>query len=605
MGNERTWPCIYPAYIEDGASRVYISMMEWTQEGLDELVLDLRDRGGDLTDVEVKAAAGGCPSLGETLSAFGNMPDGGTIILGLDESDRFRAVGLSDLATLEQGVVSQARDAVTPPLHCSFRTLAVDGCDVLVCRVDGLPLAARPARYGSRAYLRQSDGDYPMSEQEIAQLAVMQAQGINRRHYDAEPVAGASAEDFAPELLESYIARVRSSSRRLREVTDRELLTRTNVTTVEGLPTLAGIYALGAYPQQFLPELSITAAVHLPRSSGARTRDLVHLSGPLPDLLEDAMAWVERNTLTVMGYDRRGHGTDRPELPMNAVREVIANALIHRDLSPAAETKKVEIRLTGDRLVVTSPGGLWGVAEAQLGQPDGKSAVNARLYEICKHVRLPDGSRLIEGEGGGIREAMVAMREAGLEAPRFHDAGVRFTVLLPRHSLLSSEDIAWLDEHTQGCTLTAAQRAILTSMRHGTEWTNSLVRERFAPLDSVEARALLQSLVEQGLARKEGERGSALYLLADDAAEEPGTSTSGVGLEGVGGVTRHAETIWGALSEPRTLAELVEATGLTRRQVEHTLRKLRAADYARLSGGPGQRPSVYMRSDGSGSGTRA
>ena len=44
------------------------------------------------------------------------MPEGGLIILGLDEHNDFIPVGLSDVATLEQGVAGQAREAVTPPL---------------------------------------------------------------------------------------------------------------------------------------------------------------------------------------------------------------------------------------------------------------------------------------------------------------------------------------------------------------------------------------------------------------------------------------------------------------------------------------------------------
>lgn len=42
--------------------------------------------GFDSTEIEVKAARGGLPqNLGQTLSAFANMPDGGTLILGVDE----------------------------------------------------------------------------------------------------------------------------------------------------------------------------------------------------------------------------------------------------------------------------------------------------------------------------------------------------------------------------------------------------------------------------------------------------------------------------------------------------------------------------------------
>ena len=79
-------------------------------------------------------------------------------------------------------------------------------------------------------------------------------------------------------------------------------------------------------------------------------------------------------------------------------------ALVHRNLDAATDTKRVEIRIVEDKLVITSPGGLEGVSEHQLGQPDGKSAVNPHLYDISRNLRTSNGARVIEGEGGGIRE---------------------------------------------------------------------------------------------------------------------------------------------------------------------------------------------------------
>ena len=72
--------------------------VEWTTSSLQELIADLRHRQGDANDVEVKSAAGGSPALGATICAFANMPEGGTIILGLDEAAGFTPVGLTDLA---------------------------------------------------------------------------------------------------------------------------------------------------------------------------------------------------------------------------------------------------------------------------------------------------------------------------------------------------------------------------------------------------------------------------------------------------------------------------------------------------------------------------
>lgn len=325
--------------------------------------------------------------MGDTLCAFANMPDGGLLLLGLDEDAGFAPVGLRDIASLERGISDQARDAVVPPPRCEFSEGTLAGERILICRVNGLPLRDRPARYRGKAYLRQADGDYVMSEQEVA-LIELQKQ-LQPYETDNEPVPSSSVDDLDSLLVDDFLASAHRRSRRLAQAPKEQALRFTRVITGDGSLSLAGLYTLGRYPQQFNPSLSITCAVRLPRGAGARTRDLVHLDGPIPAMLDDAVAWVVRNTRTTMGYDERGHGRDRTELPMRAVREVVANALVHRSLAPLMNSKRVEMRLLPDKLVVTSPGGLWGVGEAQLGRLGGKSAVNPRLYDLCRDARMP------------------------------------------------------------------------------------------------------------------------------------------------------------------------------------------------------------------------
>lgn len=583
--------------------------MRWTKESLQELVVELRSRRGDTTTVEVKAAAGGCPDLGETLCAFANMPEGGTIILGLDESAGFRPVGLSNLAELERGVAAQARTGVAPPVRCDFQTFQVDGAPVLVVDVEGLPLHDRPARHGGQSFLRQSDGDYVMSQQELAQLELLKTQAVRPTNPDRQPVPETSLGDLDPDLVRAFIASARDASRRLREASDEELLQLTGVVTASGELTLAGVYALGRYPQAFSPSLSITAAVPQPPGSGVRTRDLQHLDGPLPELLDRAMDWVRRNTRTSIGYDERGHGVDLTELPMRAVREIVANALVHRNLDGITNSKRVEIRLYDDKLVITSPGGLWGVSGRQLGRPGGKSAVNPLLYDLCTLVRMVDGSRVIEGEGGGIREALQALLAAGLRPPTFVDSGVQFTVLVWRHTLLSDSDLDWLGKVAPGAGLSSEQRAILAGMRHGQTWTNSSVRAEFGPVDSVEARRMLQQLVDLDLARASGVRGNTTYALARrlsaskvheapkvheilDAVPEPAAPARGQRTP-FGTLTKHGDVLGELLRRPRTIKELMQLTGLKESQVRYALRRLIDAGVVAMQGAQGLQDTRY------------
>jgi ATP-dependent DNA helicase RecG len=111
------------------------------------LISELRRAGSDGRSVEAKSAAGGLPrSLVSSLSAFANMPGGGTIILGLDESAGFAVVHLADPSALGAGLISMARQALDPPVQVDIEEVQIEGRPVVLATVHEVPVAAKPCR---------------------------------------------------------------------------------------------------------------------------------------------------------------------------------------------------------------------------------------------------------------------------------------------------------------------------------------------------------------------------------------------------------------------------------------------------------------------------
>ena len=411
--------------------------MNWSIDDLVDTLAALRVRHGDTTSVEVKRAAGGVPAMPETICAFANMPNGGTIILGVHEAGgAFEVTGLSDVSAVEAGIVTQTRAAVTPSPQLVPQEFMVDGKQVLVVHVAPLRLADKPATWRGQAYLRQSDGDYVMHPHELRMLDVARLHADERVDYDLKPAVGTSVDDLVPELVHGYVHAVQERDRRLRDRPDAEILRRTSVLTASGEPTLAGLYALGDYPQGQFPALTVTAAVQVRGGEGQpRNRNLEDFTGPVPVMLKDLMGWVRRNLGTEQVYRSDGHMERQAELPLTAIRELLANALVHRDLGPdtLGAGKSIQVRLDERKLLIQSPGGLRGVSLAQLESDDhAQAAVNQRLYQIAKKLTTSDGASVIEGEGGGIREVFQAAEARGLDRPHLIDTGVQFTALLWR-----------------------------------------------------------------------------------------------------------------------------------------------------------------------------
>ena len=92
------------------------------------------------------------------------------------------------------------------------------------------------------------------------------------------------------------------------------------------------------------------------------------------------------------------------DYPMVAVREIIANALVHRDYESTEEC--VHVRLFTDRLEVSSPGTWRGRdlsigTEYDLARLEGQSVKrNFRLAQVLSWIKL------VEGEGSGIPSAL-------------------------------------------------------------------------------------------------------------------------------------------------------------------------------------------------------
>lgn len=401
-----------------------------------ELIAVLRNERGDLPGIEVKAARGGLPeSIIPTLCSFANRPGGGTLLLGLDEGAGFVPVGIVDLRGMKEALASKARHALEPAIVVDVDEGRVDGSPVIVCVVRELDTSQKPCRVPGGAHrgvwVRAWDGDYRASEPEIQGLLANRTQP----RFDAEPAPNSTRSDLDGELVADFVRNCRSGSDRLASINDDdELLWRTGVLVGENrVPSVAGLLALGVYPQQHLPGTGLQAVLLAGRSDPTNTRalDARRFDGPIPRMILEATNWVARSSPSAIISDAAtGRVTNRDAWPTDAVRELIGNTLIHRDLAPWALSETALVRLDAERLVVKNPGGLYGLNVNRLGQTGVTSARNANLARICQYVRLPGGTRAAEALATGIPTVLNAVKAAGLPAPIFDDDGLRFTVVL-------------------------------------------------------------------------------------------------------------------------------------------------------------------------------
>lgn len=473
----------------------------------------------------------------------------------------------------------------------------------MVAEVPELDPRFKPCYVKSRgeyngSFTRGGDGDRRLTDFEIHLLHTNRGQPDD----DRQPVPRATAADLDTLAVESLLRRVRQRQRRAFEgLDDTGVLGRLNILTPDAggslVPTLGGLLALGAYPQQFFPQLNATFVVYPGLSAedvapgGPRFLDNRTFEGPIPAILEEAVAAVLRNTSVrsfVEGTGRR----DVHDYPVEALREVIANALIHRDYSPYSRGTPVQIVLYADRLSVANPGGLFGaVTEDDLGGEGVSSTRNSVLVKLLGDVYLPDSDRTVcENRASGIPTILREMRRAGSALPEFHNRINRFKVVLPRHALLAPDTVTWIE--TLGAPgLTATQRMALAQLHDGRAITNQTMRN--LGLDGRRATIELADLVTRGLAVRIGESRHARYLLAPvDVAGRPHRTVS----DGPS-PSDHQAAILDALSASPDMSrrDIQRATGLGQMATLRALELLIATGKVEATAGPRSPLRRYRR----------
>lgn len=559
-------------------------------DDVEEFIEALRQSRTDLSGLEAKRSHDGLPrSVRETLSAFSNTPGGGVLLLGVDESAGFAAVGVGDPGQVQSDLADMARIQMEPGLSPLISVVTCEGANLVVAEIPEIDRSQKPCFYkgagmNNGSYIRIGDGDYRLGPAEVHQLVASRGQPVD----DAQPVMAATVGDLDDAAVDSYIKRLqRTRPAAFRGLSREETLRRTRVLiSVDGrvVPTVAGLIALGGYPQEFFPQLYVAYAEY-PTDEGAdlgtQTRFLDNrtIEGPIPVQVTETIAAITRSMRTRAVIEPDGGRRDIPTYPADAIREVVVNAIIHRDLGPHSLGTQVQVEVYPNRLVVRNPGGLFGpVSIRSLGEEGLSSSRNAVLLKILEDVEIPgEGRTVCENRASGIRTLVRSLEAAGLSPPAFRDGISSFQVSMANHTLMSEDNLRWLEGLGEP-DLSESQRRALVLMRTGEIYDNERYRNELS-LDSRLATRELQDLVARGLIEREGDKRWTIYKISQTRAERQ------LHIEGIDMSTlqprprpvrgdRREDVLEALTGGPRSRKELEELTGLNSRQINYALSRL-------------------------------
>jgi ATP-dependent DNA helicase RecG len=197
---------------------------------------------------------------------------------------------------------------------------------------------------------------------------------------------------------------------------------------------------LGEYPQEFFPQLSVTAMVVQGQvigelgDDGERFIDNKRIEGTLPQILEGTLAFVRRNMKIKTIITNDGTRADKPEYPIKALREIILNALMHRDYSMHTDCSPVRLVMYEDRLELENPGGLYGrITVDDLG----KASADTRNPYIAGALEIMINT---ENRFSGIPTVINELKKADMPAPVFIDRRGVFKVIFYKKASTENKD---------------------------------------------------------------------------------------------------------------------------------------------------------------------
>ena len=400
-------------------------------EELIELVEQTKHLKAEGQTLEVKAAHIDCPKrLYDTLSSFSNQDGGGVILFGLDEKKNFDVVGVFNLQELQQKVTEQCNQMI-PPVRAVFTQAEYEGHPVCCAEIPSVDIAERPCYYSGLgrikgSYVRVGDADLPMTDFEIYTYEAFR----QHLHDDERVVGRAKMSLLDSDKVQRYLLRMREERPGFSQLTEDQAYEMLAITR-EGVPTLAAILNFGLYPQGYFQQLAITAIVVPGKEIGdvspnaARFLDNKRIEGTLPTMLKEAISFCKRNMRVQTIIDpNTGDRVDKTEYPIEAIREAVLNALIHRDYSHFTEGTPIQINFFTDRMEIHSPGGLYGrmtVEDLGKSRPDLRNPALATMSEFLLKT---------ENRYSGIPTICREMAAAGLPAPLFVNRRNEFVVIL-------------------------------------------------------------------------------------------------------------------------------------------------------------------------------
>ncbi len=354
-------------------------------------------------------------SVGSKIAAFATS-QGGWLLFG--QADDKKLVGIGERGGFIRGLSELLQNLEPVPTVEGPLFFERDGKLLAALRIIALG-SGGPCSFKGVAYQRVQESSVKISPKELYRIW----SSAGRLYFEERPsIAPLTAIDH--DSLDLYLRGAKSRG----EVNMPAFLEAKKLAKGDFLTNL-GVLVLSKKPDDWLPN----ARIHVVRFKGTTPSErsaALTLSMPIHKLVASAIDFIK----TFLPVREKIEGIKRFEqtaIPEYVLREVLVNALAHRDYENPGE---VLVRIFDDRFEISNPGAPTPEEWKKIlfsGIPVHR---NPRIYEFLREANLG------EGVGQGIPEIRKRLKEVGAAEPVFFVISDTFALMLNFKPLRGGHD---------------------------------------------------------------------------------------------------------------------------------------------------------------------
>ncbi len=345
----------------------------------------------------------------KTVVAFANG-NGGKIVFGV--KDNKEIVGVENEFEVMDGIINAISDSCYPMIVPDISLHTLENKTVILVEIEGgkkKPYYLKSKGVQKGTYIRSGATTRIIEEDYVLKELVLEGENkyFDQQVCHGESVSDEEIEKFC-EWLEKLARKNSENDTEIRKITRNTLLSWKVLEEKNGRIFPTNAYILLSGKENWEVSRKIQCGVFKGETRSIFV-DKKEFEGSIIMQLEKVYQYVlEKINL---GSDIVGiYRVDKYEIPPKSIREVIANAVIHRSY---LEPNDIQVALYDNRLEITSPGMLLSGVNVKRMKEGYSKLRNRAIASVFAYVNI------IEKWGSGIPRIMNEIREYGLQEPEF------------------------------------------------------------------------------------------------------------------------------------------------------------------------------------------